>query len=131
LDHRPEARRDDLETIGQPIHFTTAEAWRDWLVGNNATQDEVWLMIYKKHSETPSVTVDQSVEEALCFGWIDSHMRPIDDERYALRFSPRRKTGNWSERNKGRVARLIEEGRMTEAGLAKIEEAKQNGRWEI
>ena len=118
-----------MKTAGRPLHFATAETWRAWLEENHATRDDAWLLISKKHAGTPSVTVDQAVEEALCFGWIDSSMQPIDDERYTLRFTPRRKTSNWSERNKDRAARLIEEGRMTEAGLAKIAEAKQNGRW--
>jgi uncharacterized protein YdeI (YjbR/CyaY-like superfamily) len=119
-----------MKMTGQPLHFTTADEWRTWLEANHATQDEVWLMIYKRHTKTPSVTLKETVEEALCFGWIDSQMQPIDGERHAQRFTPRRKTSNWSERNKGRAARLIEEGRMTEAGLAKIEEAKRNGRWD-
>ena len=119
-----------MKITGEPLHFTTAEEWRTWLEGNHATQGEAWLMIYRKDSGTPSVSVQQTVEEALCFGWIDSAMQPIDAERYALRFTPRRKGSNWSERNKGRAAKLIEEGRMTEAGLAEIEEAKRNGRWD-
>jgi uncharacterized protein YdeI (YjbR/CyaY-like superfamily) len=119
-----------MKPTGQPIHFATAAEWRAWLERHHPTEADVWLLIYKKHSGTPSVTVDQAVEEALCFGWIDSSMQPIDEERYALRFTPRRKGSNWSERNKGRVATLIEEGRMTEAGLAMIQEAKQSGRWD-
>jgi uncharacterized protein YdeI (YjbR/CyaY-like superfamily) len=119
-----------MKMTGQPLHFTTAGEWRAWLERHHATESDAWLMIYKKHSETSSVTVDQAVEEALCFGWIDSSMQPVDEERYALRFTPRRKGSNWSERNKDRVARLIEEGRMTEVGFARIEEAKLNGRWD-
>ena len=119
-----------MKMTGDPIHFVTTEDWRSWLEGNHATENDVWLMIHKRHSETVSITVDQAVEEALCFGWIDSSMQPIDGDRYALRFTPRRKGSNWSERNKARVARLIEEGRMTEAGLAEIEEAKRSGRWD-
>ena len=114
----------------EPLHCTTAEEWRTWLEENHATQDGVWLMIYKKHAATPSVTLEQGIEEALCFGWVDSAMRPIDGERYALRYTPRRKGSNWSERNKERVGTLIEQGRMTDAGFAKIEEAKRNGRWD-
>jgi uncharacterized protein YdeI (YjbR/CyaY-like superfamily) len=72
----------------------------------------------------------ESVDEALCFGWIDSSMKPIDDEKYALRYTPRRKGSNWSESNKKRAARLIEQGRMNEAELATIEEAKRNGKWD-
>jgi uncharacterized protein YdeI (YjbR/CyaY-like superfamily) len=119
-----------MKMTGQPLHFTTADEWRTWLEANHATQDEVWVMIYKRHAETPSVTLEETVEEALCFGWIDSQMQPIDGERHAQRFTPRRKTSNWSERNKERAAKLIEQGRMTEAGLAKIDEAKRNGRWD-
>jgi uncharacterized protein YdeI (YjbR/CyaY-like superfamily) len=119
-----------MNMTGEPIHFPTAEEWRTWLEANAATEEDVWLMIYKKHAGTPSVTLQEAMQEAICFGWIDSQMQPIDEERYALRFTPRRKTSNWSERNKGWAAKLIEEGRMTEAGLAKIEEAKQNGRWD-
>ncbi len=118
-----------MKMTGRPLHFTTAHEWRAWLEEHHATRDEVWLMIYKRHATTPSVTLNETVEEALCFGWIDSQMQPIDGDRHAQRFTPRRKTSNWSERNKERAARLIEQGRMTEAGLAKIEEAKRNGRW--
>jgi uncharacterized protein YdeI (YjbR/CyaY-like superfamily) len=119
-----------MKMTGQPLHVATAEEWRGWLQANHAVEKEVWLMIYKKHAATPSVTFEEATEEALCFGWIDSIMKPIDDEKYALRYTPRRKGSNWSESNKKRVAKLIEQGRMTEAGLAKIDEAKRNGKWE-
>lgn len=119
-----------MKRTGPPLHFTIAAEWRAWLEENHATEGGVWLTISKKHAGTPSVTLSQTVEEALCFGWIDSSMQPIDDERYALRFTPRRKGSNWSERNKDRAAKLIEEGRMTEAGLAMIEETKRDGRWD-
>ena len=92
-------------------------------------EEGVWLVIRKKHAASPGVTLAEATEEALCFGWIDSSMKPIDGETYALRYTPRRRGSNWSERNKELVARLIEESRMTEAGLAKIDEAKQTGRW--
>jgi uncharacterized protein YdeI (YjbR/CyaY-like superfamily) len=118
-----------MKMTEEPLHFATAEEWRRWLERHHATDDDVWLLISKKHAETLSVTLPQAMQEAICFGWIDSSMQPIDGERYALRFTPRRKTSNWSERNKGWAAQLIEEGRMTEAGLAKIDEAKRNGRW--
>jgi uncharacterized protein YdeI (YjbR/CyaY-like superfamily) len=119
-----------MRLTGEPLHFATAEKWRRWLERHHATDDDVWLLISKKHAETTSVTLHQAMQEAICFGWIDSSMQPIDGERYALRFTPRRKTSTWSERNKGWAAQLIEEGRMTEAGLAKIDEAKRNGRWD-
>jgi uncharacterized protein YdeI (YjbR/CyaY-like superfamily) len=119
-----------MKMTGEPLHFATAEKWRRWLERHHATEEDVWLLISKKHAVTPSVTLQQAMQEAICFGWIDSSMQPIDGERYALRFTPRRKTSNWSERNKGWAAQLIEEGRMTAAGLAKIDEAKRNGRWD-
>jgi uncharacterized protein YdeI (YjbR/CyaY-like superfamily) len=118
-----------MKMTGEPLHFSSADGWRTWLERNHTTQGDAWLLIYKRSSGTRSVTLDQAVEEALCFGWIDSSMQPIDGERYALRFTPRRKGSNWSARNKGRVAKLIEEGRMTEAGIAEIERAKGDGRW--
>ena len=118
-----------MKMTGEPLHFATAEKWRGWLERHHATDDDVWLLISKKHAETPSVTLHQAMQEAICFGLIDSSMQPIDGGRYALRFTPRRKTSTWSERNKRWAAKLIEEGRMTEAGLAKIDEAKRNGRW--
>jgi uncharacterized protein YdeI (YjbR/CyaY-like superfamily) len=119
-----------MKMTGEPLHFATADDWRRWLERHHATDDDVWLLISKKHAETTSLSLHQAMQEAICFGWIDSSMQPIDDERYALRFTPRRKTSTWSERNKGWAAQLIEEGRMTEAGLAKIDEAKRNGRWD-
>jgi uncharacterized protein YdeI (YjbR/CyaY-like superfamily) len=118
-----------MKMTGEPLHFATAEKWRTWLERNHASAADAWLLISKKGARTPSVTLHQAMQEAICFGWIDSNMQPVDEERYALRFTPRRRTSNWSERNKGWAASLIEEGRMTEAGLAKIEEAKRNGRW--
>lgn len=119
-----------MKMTGRPLPFSTAGDWRAWLGEHHASRDDVWLMIYKKHSVTPSVTVEQAMQEAICFGWIDSSMQPIDGDRYALRFTPRRRTSTWSERNRGWAAMLIEEGRMTEAGLATIEEAKRTGRWD-
>ena len=119
-----------MEITGEPLQLSTVEAWRAWLEEHHATEDGVWLSIAKKGATTPAVTLVPATEEALCFGWIDSAMRPIDGERYALRYTPRRKGSNWSAVNRARVLRLIEEGRMTEAGLAKIEEAKRDGRWD-
>jgi len=119
-----------VEITGKPLHFTTADEWRAWLQANHATEKDVWLTFYKKQSATPSITFEEATDEALSFGWIDSSMKRIDNEKYVLRYTPRRKGSNWSERNKKRVAELFEQGRMTEAGLAKIEEAKQSGKWD-
>jgi len=116
-------------SVGKQLHVMNRDAWRAWLEANHATATEVWLIIYKKHTGKPSLSLEEAVEEALCFGWIDGALRPIDDEKYALRYSPRKKGSIWSEVNKRRARKLIKQGRMTEAGLAKIREAKANGEW--
>jgi uncharacterized protein YdeI (YjbR/CyaY-like superfamily) len=119
-----------MEITGEPHYFATAKGWRAWLQANHAVEKDVWVIIHKKHSATPSVTFEESTEEALCFGWVDSVMKGIDEAKYALRYTPRKKGSNWSEGNKRRVAELIEQGRMTEPGLAKIDEAKRSGKWD-
>ena len=112
------------------MHFASRDDWRAWLEENHATALEIWLVHYKKHTGKPGLTLEEAVEEALCFGWIDGVLKLIDDEKYALRFSPRKKGSVWSETNKRRVAKLIRQGHMTEAGLAKVREAKANGQWQ-
>ncbi len=87
-------------------------------------------MLYKQHTRKPTVAYDDAVEEALCFGWIDGIVKTIDDEKYAIRFSPRQRGSIWSELNKRRVKKMIAQGQMTEIGLAKVEEAKRNGEWD-
>lgn len=96
------------------------EEWRQWLEQNHATEREVWLIFHRKESGKPSITYRQSLEEALCYGWIDSLIQKIDDERYARKFNPRRPGSQWSELNRHLAARLVDEGRMTPAGLAAI-----------
>ena len=93
-------------------------------------REELWLIIYKKHAGKSGLTYVEALEEALCFGWIDGILKRIDDEKHTIRFSPRRKNSIWSEHNKKRVRKLIKEGRMTDAGLARIREAKANGQWD-
>jgi uncharacterized protein YdeI (YjbR/CyaY-like superfamily) len=95
--------------------------WRAWLEQYHATEMEVWLVYAKKGSGKPSVTYLESLEEALCFGWIDSLIQKIDDEKYARKFNPRRAGSKWSELNKHLTAKLIKEGRMTGAGLATLD----------
>ena len=104
--------------------------WRAWLQKNHASEKEMWVVFYKKHTGKASVAYDEAVEEALCFGWIDGIIKRIDDEKHTIRFSPRRKNSVWSERNKERVRRMIAAGRMTGAGRAKVEAAKKNGQWD-
>jgi uncharacterized protein YdeI (YjbR/CyaY-like superfamily) len=113
-----------------PLQVADREEWRAWLQDNHAVEKEAWLIILKKHATGPGVGYEEALEEALCFGWIDGVMRSVDDEIFTLRFSPRKAQSIWSESNKRRVERLIEKGQMTEAGLAKIQEAKANGEWD-
>jgi len=93
---------------------------REWLAANHQTADEVWLAFFKKTSGKQTLTIVQAVEEALCFGWIQSRLKPLDSERFAVRFSPRREGSRWSLPNLKRARRLIEQGRMTEAGMAAL-----------
>jgi uncharacterized protein YdeI (YjbR/CyaY-like superfamily) len=110
--------------------FTSREEWRAWLEEHHADRQEAWLLLYKKKSPEQTLTLEESVEEALCFGWIDGLLNTIDGEKYALRYSPRKPHSVWAENNKQRAERLIAEGRMTAAGLEKIAEAKASGEWE-
>ncbi len=108
-----------------------AFAWREWLDRYHANSDGVWLRIAKKsRTEPTSLTYDQALEEALCFGWIDGQIRRGDETSYPQRFTPRRTRSVWSNRNTSIVDRLIAEGRMHAAGLAEVERAKTDGRWE-
>lgn len=104
-------------------------AWRAWLEKNHASSSGIWLVYAKKHTGIPSLTYNDAVEEALCFGWIDSLMHPIDDSHYKQIFTPRKETSAWSALNKTRVERLITNGLMTAAGMKLIEIAKKTGRW--
>jgi uncharacterized protein YdeI (YjbR/CyaY-like superfamily) len=103
--------------------------WREWLKSHHDTSSGTWVIFFKKHTGQPTVRYDEAVEEALCFGWIDSQAKPIDADRSMQRFSPRRKGGTWSGLNKTRVAKLVKAGLMTPAGQARIDEAKQDGSW--
>lgn len=104
----------------QLVKAKDREAWRAWLEKNHASSQGVWLVYYKKSTGKPSVRYDAAVEEALCFGWIDSTVQSIDDERYMQQFTPRRDVNNWSDLNKRRIAMLIASGRMTPPGIAKL-----------
>ncbi|HEU5166726.1 MAG TPA: YdeI/OmpD-associated family protein [Chitinophagaceae bacterium] len=105
-------------------------AWRRWLEKNHSTSPGVWLIYYKKESGKRKFDYADAVEEALCFGWIDSLPRKIDNERSGLKFTPRKPKSIWSKLNKQRIEKLIEQGLMTHAGISKIEEAKKNGSWD-
>jgi len=112
------------------FHPKSRKAWRSWLEKNHAKSPGIWLVYNKKSSGKSKLVYNDAVEEALCFGWIDSTMRPIDEEKYMQRFTPRKAKSGWSGLNKKRIEKMIEQGLMTQAGLDKIEEAKQNGSWE-
>ncbi len=105
------------------MYVTSREQWRAWLHEHHQTEAEVWLVYYRKASGKPRISYNDAVEEALCFGWIDSNQKGIDDERFAQRFTPRRRVGGLSEMNKQRVRRLVAKGRMTPAGMAVIGDA--------
>ena len=108
--------------IDETLYVANREGFRKWLEENHKSKKEIWLIQYKKATKKPSINYVEAVEEALCFGWIDSTEKSMDAERYATRFSPRRLKSNWTEANKERARRLIAEGRMTEAGLASLPE---------
>ena len=110
--------------------FATRADWRAWLQANYANQSELWLAIYKKGAGKTAVTYEEAVEEALCYGWIDGLVQALDEEKYAVRFSPRKPGSVWAESNKRRVERLTAEGRMAEPGLQKVAAAKASGEWE-
>jgi uncharacterized protein YdeI (YjbR/CyaY-like superfamily) len=111
------------------ILFKNRAEWRQWLAQNHATEKEIWLEYYKKGSGKTSVSYDEAVEEALCWGWIDSLVHKLDAERYMQRYTPRRTDSIWSERNKRRVEKAISENCMTSFGMEKIEIARENGSW--
>lgn len=111
------------------VHAKSQYEWRTWLKHNHQSERSVWLIIFKKESETPSVFYPEAVDEALCFGWIDSKPNKRDEESYYQFFSKRNPKSKWSRVNKEKVAKLIKEELMEPAGYQMIEIAKQNGTW--
>jgi uncharacterized protein YdeI (YjbR/CyaY-like superfamily) len=119
-----------LQDKNIPIFYPTCQAdWRIWLAQNHATHQSVWLVYYKKASGKPTISWSDAVDEALCFGWIDSKRVSIDHETSHQIFSKRKPKSTWSKINKDKVDQLIAENKMTAAGLKCIEVAKQNGSW--
>ncbi len=110
----------DRMEITETLYVTTPAEFRKWLRANHRIKKEIWLIQYKKAAKKPSLTLEQALDEAICFGWIDSYIKGIDDKRYAIRFTPRRPRSNWTETNKARARRLVAEGRMTATGLAAL-----------
>jgi len=112
-----------------PRLFRTRKAWRAWLHRNHDRSKGIWLAYYKKSSGKKSITHEEALQEALCFGWIDSIIARIDAERYKQKYTPRSDKSIWSSSNKARVERLAAEGSMAPSGLIKVETAKRNGSW--
>jgi uncharacterized protein YdeI (YjbR/CyaY-like superfamily) len=112
------------------VRAETRAEWRAWLEANHASAPGAWLVSWRR-GHGPAVDYGEAVEEALCFGWVDSKGQTIDDERSKLYFAPRKSRSGWSASNKARVARLIAEGRMRPAGLEAIERAKASGSWSM
>ena len=113
------------------VHAHDRAAWRTWLEANHATARGAWLVTWRPRSGRAGMDYEAAIEEALCFGWVDSTGGRVDDERGKLYFAPRKPRSVWAASNKARVERLTREGRMAPAGLAAIERAKANGSWEI
>jgi len=111
-------------------HPKTRSQWRKWLEKNHSTSPGIWMIYYKKETGKRKFDMTEAVEEALCFGWIDSVAQKLDDERTMQKFTPRKPKSIWSKINKQRIEKLIEQKLMTPAGLAKIEQAKENGSWD-
>lgn len=107
------------------------QEWREWLEANHEKKLSIWLIYYKKHSNAPTISYTEAVDEALCFGWIDSKSKPLDEKKYMQYFTKRKEKSVWSKVNKEKVTRLIKEGRMTKSGFETIEKAKLNGSWTI
>jgi uncharacterized protein YdeI (YjbR/CyaY-like superfamily) len=122
---KPASKLDALEQVYVP----TRAAWRRWLARHHAKSPGIWLVFDKKSSRAERLLYAHAVEEALCFGWVDSLVRPLDHARYVQLFTPRKPKSTWSRSNKERVARLESEGLMAPAGLAAVERAKENGSW--
>lgn len=112
------------------ISYEDASIWRQWLDENHKKTDGVWVKIYKKASGFPTVSYAEALDEALCYGWIDGQKKRYDEVSFLQKFTPRRPRSLWSKRNIEHIARLTEQGRMTPGGIAEVERAKKDGRWD-
>ena len=117
--------------IVETFYPKSRQEWREWLNNNHDKKQSVWLIYYKKKSNIPTVIYSDAVDEALCFGWIDSKAKPLDENTFMQFFSRRKEKSVWSKVNKEKIDRLTKEGLMTKAGFDIIEIAKQNGSWSI
>jgi uncharacterized protein YdeI (YjbR/CyaY-like superfamily) len=129
------ARAGQTDAVPAPsdlpvLAFPTAAEFEQWLEREHATAAGVWLRFPRKGTGVPSLTYEEAVHVALCFGWIDGQARSLDETAWLQRYTPRRRRSIWSQINRERVARLVEQGRMRPAGLAEVERAKADGRWD-
>ncbi len=124
-------RMSSFDAKLRQIHPKTRAGWRSWLNRNHATSEGVWLIYYRSSTGERRLSWEDAVREALCFGWIDSKVKPIDDERYRQIFTPRKPQSVWSKINKQYVTELVEADLMTEAGMRAVEIAKKNGSWSL
>lgn len=116
--------------LGMPqLYFSDRRGWRAWLEKNHNAEAAVWLIFYKKRTGRTGISYDAAVEEALCFGWIDSIVKRVDEEKFVRKFTSRKSGSGWSKSNIDRAEEMAKRGRMTEAGLVQINEAKKSGRW--
>lgn len=120
-----------MEKKIETFYPRSRQEWREWLQNNHDKKQSVWLIYYKKKSNIPTVVYSEAVDEALCFGWIDSKAKPLDEHTFMQFFSRRKEKSVWSKVNKEKIDRLTKEGLMTKAGFDIIEIAKQNGSWTI
>ncbi len=120
-----------MDTEIEQFYPTSRKDWRRWLKTNHRSKQSVWLVCYKKKSNTPTISWSHAVDEALCFGWIDSVRKSIDDEKFIQFFSKRKPNGTWSKVNKEKIKQLIDSKLMMPAGFESIERAKQNGSWTL
>ncbi len=116
--------------MDEALNFQTRADWREWLSKHHDLTNSVWINFFKKSTGKKGITLEEAVEEAICFGWIDGKLKRVDDERFILRFSIRKDKSVWSQINRLRAEKLIADGKMTSSGLAKIEQAKKSGYWD-
>ncbi len=115
-----------MAKVTESIYLENRQQWREWLRKHNARKQGIWLIYFKKHTGKPSIPYNDAVEEALCYGWIDSTVRRIDEERYMQQFTPRNFKSNWSVPNVRRVEKLIRQRKMTKKGMELYNYAKEN-----
>ena len=119
------------QTDKETFYPKSKKDWREWLLENHDSKQSIWLIGYKKQSNKPTVSWSDAVDEALCFGWIDSTRKSIGDDAFIQFFTRRKPNSTWSKINKAKVERLTEDGLMQKAGFESIEKAKENGSWTI